>query len=62
MMLGHEQEALGLAELLSHPAYKAQVFVLIGKGFVKVSGRMQEALQLFMRVRNLLKQLVRMTR
>jgi tetratricopeptide (TPR) repeat protein len=53
MLLKHEQEALGLAELLTRPKDKASIFVLIGKWLEQDHRRRQEGLQLLMRAQEI---------
>ena len=55
MWLRYEQEALGLAELLTSSEYKSRVFILIGKWLERESRRRQEGLQLFMRAQEVAK-------
>ncbi len=53
MLLKHEQEAIGLAELLTQPDYQAEIFALIGTWLEKELSRRQEGLQWFMRAQDI---------
>ncbi len=48
-MLGHVEEAIGLAELLSEPMYRASVLLQIGQHLTIEPGQKRESLQLLQR-------------
>ena len=49
LLQGQETKALGLAELLTSPEYKSQIFILVACHLVKQPARKREAMQLFTR-------------
>jgi tetratricopeptide (TPR) repeat protein len=49
LLLGQEAKVLGLAELLTDVAYRAQIFALLAHALFMQSGREHEARQLFVR-------------
>jgi Caspase domain len=51
LLVGREQEAIGLAELMTRSAQKARVFSFIGGQVAKQVGREQDGLQLLIRAR-----------
>jgi tetratricopeptide (TPR) repeat protein len=53
LLLDQETKALGLAELLTNPSYKVEIFTLIATHIAKQSGREKEGLQLFIRAREI---------
>lgn len=50
LLLGHETQALGLAELLTDLDYRAEIFILIADHLATQPRREREALQLFARI------------
>lgn len=57
MRLGQEEKALGLAELLTHQEDKAAVLLEIASFVIAQPGRQEEALQLFLRVEQVARQI-----
>lgn len=53
LLLGQETKALGLAELLTDPKYKIEIFLLIATHLMTLSAREVESQQLFLRTQQI---------